>query len=409
MGVQAQCHLFAMLSTLGLAAALCCRVSADTAAAGGGDGLPELLQITWHCGPDLPQGFQDSDGGVLHGALVTVGGFCSGQTGVAGKEERYPRGFLSRVWAVDLGEADARWRRLPDFPGAPRQELMGCVVGDALYCWGGFSYSAPFCYSDGYRLTKTDGQWVWSGLPSLPWPVSSAGVCAIGSRIYLTGGADYDLERFYTQADREGAVARMGARLLTIDTADLQSGWQELPPCPGTPRWVHATAAVDGKIYVIGGATGMDNSAATYCTVVDNWCYDTAKTAWDRLPDLPVSSGNFPAGAIAYADRYILLVGGYQYGQVMGVEGALRPAYGAGSKHYPDKPYYSDIFVFDTQTRSFGRASSLPLNNNLPMTVVSGDRIHLVGGETSGCRVEGESFGHHPDLYLVGSIQRAES
>jgi hypothetical protein len=37
--------------------------------------------------------------------------------------------------------------------------------------------------------------------------------------------------------------------------------------------------------------------------------------------------------------------------------------------------------------------------------IVEGDRIHLLGGETGGCEIEGEKFGHHPDLYLVGKIR----
>src|SRR4029077_498578 len=59
---------------------------------------------------------------------------------------------------------------------------------------------------------------------------------------------------FITATDRTGSLKRLGARLLVIDTKDLKAGWTELPPCPGTPRSVHALAAVGGKLYVIGGA-----------------------------------------------------------------------------------------------------------------------------------------------------------
>ena len=370
--------------------------------------LPRMIEIAWSKGPSLPQGFQDSDGGIISNTLVTVGGFCQGQPGPAGKEKRYPRGFLRKTWGLDLKVPAASWQELPDLPGPARQELSGIVVDDALYCWGGFSYSTPFCYSDGYQLVRRDNAWRWEELPALPWAVGGAGICAVDGIIYAMGGSDYDEQQFYTAGDRKGDVKRLGSRLLAFDTRKPTDGWKELPACPGTPRWVHAMAAVQGKLYVLGGATGNDNPAKAYCTVVDNWRYDPKRAAWERLADLPVASGNFPGGRIVFGDRYILLVGGAQYENVLTAEGTLAKPYGRPIKHYPDKPYFSDVFVYDTTSGTFGTATPLPLNNNLPMAVVEGDRLHLIGGETAGCTVEGESFGHHPDLYLVGHLRVAD-
>jgi len=66
------------------------------------------------------------------------------------------------------------------------------------------------------------------------------------------------------------------------------------------------------------------------------------------------------------------------------------------------------VFVYDTNTDSFGTADPLPLNNNLPMSVLRGDRLYLIGGETAGSVVEGEHFGHHPDLLLIGRLTEAK-
>ena len=85
--------------------------------------LPRMLQITWHKGPNLPQGFQDSDGGIVGGYLVTVAGFCQGRKDVPGKEHVYPRGFLRKAWGLDLSAPEAGWSELPDLPGPARQEL----------------------------------------------------------------------------------------------------------------------------------------------------------------------------------------------------------------------------------------------------------------------------------------------
>ena len=378
--------------------------------------LPLMLDITWRRGPSFPQGLQDSKGGIIDGRLISVGGFCSGEQGVPGKPDKYPRGFLRKVWALRVGNGEHfdrvtadRWQSLPDFPGTARQGLDVVAHGGKLYAFGGFNYDAPYSYRDGYRLSIDEGRWRWQPLPTLPWPIAGHGSCMLDGKIYVVGGADYDAQAFHTAANRNGDTPRIGARLLALDTRKLDHGWQELPECPGTPRFVHAVAAVDGRIFVIGGAaSGEAEKAGTY-TVVDNWRFDPAAMRWERLPDTPVASGNFPAGAIVCRQRYILLVGGYQYGQVMRPDGSLAPVYGTPTRRYPDNPMCSDVFVFDTHTGTFGRATPLPMNNNLPMTVLDGDRIHLIGGEAGAIEIDGEHFGHHPDLYLVGTIQRHDA
>ena len=164
------------------------------------------------------------------------------------------------------------------------------------------------------------------------------------------------------------------------------------------------------SLYVFGGVAGNDNSTGNYATVVDNWTYDPATNAWQRLRDLPVASGNFPTGKISAFGRYIVLVAGYQYNQVLAPDGSIEPVYGTPTKHDPGYDYDSDMWVYDTQTSTFGTATSLPLNTAGPLTVVEGNQIYMVGGETAGastfngCWVEGEPFGHHPDLFLTGTI-----
>jgi N-acetylneuraminic acid mutarotase len=366
--------------------------------------LKPMLGIQWSRGPNLPQGFQDSDGGVVGHTLVTACGFCQGKQQIAAKPGRYPRGFLNKAWGLDLENTAAGWMRLPDFPGVARQEIFAIVVDNSLYCWGGFNYSPPFCYRDGYRLRNRQGVWAWDPLPPLPSPVGSSGICALGSKIYVCGGADYDEKQFYTATGRDGTNKRLGSRLLVLDTKNLAAGWKALPECPGTPRWVAAMAAVRGRIYLIGGATG-DMPKVGYCTVVDNWAFDPSTNGWSRLRDLPISSGNFPGGSIVFRDRYLVLVGGGQYEKVANPDGTFRDKYGTPSRFQGKGDYFNDVFVYDTQTGQFGTADKLPLNNNLPMTVVHGEEIFLIGGETGGSVVEGEAYGHHPDLLLRGRIR----
>jgi Kelch motif protein/kelch motif-containing protein len=367
------------------------------------DFLPKMLSITYEAGPEVPTSgrcLQDSDGGIIHDTLISVGGF--------GIPEKYPESvkrFIKKVYGINLNEPQKGWRELPDFPGIRRQEHASIDVDDKLYVWGGFSYLEPYAFEDGYCLSREGDEWTWERLPDLPWKSASAGICAIGSKVYLMGGTDYDFKTMYTNTDRNGNTQRLGARMLCIDTKDLASGWKELAQCPGTARWVHAMAAVDGKVYVIGGATGTDNAAEAYCTVVDNWLYDPATDSWTRLADSPVASGNFSPGRIVYDNRYILLICGAQYDHILNPDGTTRAVYGKPYRHYKTKPYFSDVFVYDTKTGLFGMGDPLPLNNCLPPTYVRGNKVHMLGDETDGACVEGVFYEHRPNLYLIGTIK----
>ena len=370
--------------------------------------LPLWLEIDWKLGPDLPQAFQDSDGGIIDNVLVTTCGYCDSQeTAPPSKKEKSGLGQHKKTWGLSLGGSTNGWQALPDYPGAPRQELCAIAIGSQLFTWGGFSYNPPFAYRDGYRLSRENGEWRWQALPDLPWRSCSASISAIGDVVYIFGGADFQLpeNKYFTAADYSGKVKRIGARLLAINIAKPEERFRECKPCPGTPRFVAAMAAVAGKLYLIGGAAGQDNPTGAYCTVVDNWCYDPARDSWQRLPDTPLATGNFPSGAIVYHDRYILLIGGFQYQNVLNPDGSTRSSFGKVTKHYPDKDYCSDVLVYDRKVNAFGRATPLPLNNNLPMAVLRDDVLHLIGGETGGAVIDGVPFAHHPDLYLIGRIR----
>lgn len=365
------------------------------------ESLRQVIDINYRLGPHTPKGLEDSAVGVLHDTLISVGGWNNG-SGPGG------RGFLNDAWGIDLGDLEYGWVDLPPYPGsndpsdvdgAGRQAMGRAVFNNELYTWGGFNYTAPYAYADGYKLNRSSQGWSWTSLPSLPTPRASVGMVSIGTKIYSTGGADYDSNAFYTGTDRTGTLANYGSRVYVFDAARPNAGWRELPPLPGTPRWVHAAAAVGNKIYVIGGATGNGY------TVVDNWVLDTSEHSWRRIRDLPVASGNFPAGRIVVEDRYVLLVGGYQYGLIQNPDGSTRPVYGTPTKAFPDQGYFSDVWVYDTVTDLFGTATPLPVNNNLPASVVANGALHMIGGETPGGEtVFGQSVDHNPDLYLIGDL-----
>jgi N-acetylneuraminic acid mutarotase len=376
--------------------------------------VPRMLEIAWSAGPPMPQGMQDNHVTLIHDWLISACGFCSGADD-DWKPGKYPRGFLNKTWGLDLGKMEMGWVDLPPLPGAPRQAIQAVRVDSALYLWGGFSYSEPYTYRDGYRLSRTNGAWAWEPLPPLPSPSCWAGTCAIGTNIYSVGGADYDAQRFYTLEDRTGAVKGLGSRLIVFDTENPDAGWTERTPCPGTPRCLTAAAVVDGKIYVIGGVGVMKNGG--YCNVVDAWRYDPATDAWERLRDLPISGSGQNSALIVYKNRYILLPCGYQYGEIMKPDGSIAPLYGTPSKvertwknhpRFETTHYYNHCYVYDTKTNLYGTATPLPFDDVATITVIEGDTAYMFPGETAGFVWEGEYFGHHPEFVLKGEIKEKD-
>lgn len=242
------------------------------------------------------------------------------------------------------------WEQLPSAPVCGRQEVSAAIVNGEAYYVGGFSYipgpskTHPYCFNDTLKLSRssTTGKWQWTKLPDFPYVISSFGLASVGTDLYLIGGADYDSKGFYVLHDRHGGIPNQGARMYKLDTLKpFEKGWQRLADLPGVPRWVHAVSSVVGELYVIGGAL-TDDQGTTH-TVVDNWKYSPQTSNWSRLADLPISSGNFQTnGEGAFLDRYILLVGGYQYSDIAQPHGGnttrLVPSYGTPTKMCHTKP-----------------------------------------------------------------------
>jgi N-acetylneuraminic acid mutarotase len=374
-------------------------VQADPFAPDPQSSLKQMLSISYKAGTDLPTGIQDPGIGIINGNFVYAGGLSSDLSS--------DNGFTKKAYCLNLQSPATSWTALPSLPvSRARQGLNSVTVNNRVYMWGGYSTETAKCYTDGYCLSQTpQGAWSWTALPPLPRRAYGSGMAVIGSKIYAFGGADYDEWGRYTNTLHDGTAPRLGARMLAIDTNNLSAGWQELAQCPGTPRFTAATAAVNGKIYVIGGNTGMDNSTGgEYTTVVDDWRYDPATNAWSRLQDMPVASSAYPAGQTVFDNRYMIMAGGAPLNTITNPDGSTRAGYGTATKHDPGYDYYSDVFVYDTLLGKFGTATMLPLNNCAPMTAVVGNHIYMVGSETDGAFVDGKPYGHLPTLFLTGTI-----
>lgn len=153
-----------------------------------------------------------------------------------------------------------------------RQEHAVVALDGEIYVIGGFTPMVTGSVEAFDPATET-----WRAVASLPTPLHHANAASVNGRIYVAG---FYLGGSFTNAD---------PRVLEYDPA--QDTWAERAPMPaGSQRASACVAALDGKMYVFGGARAT--------TVTDASVYDVATDTWQALPPLPEPREHCAAGAI---------------------------------------------------------------------------------------------------------------
>lgn len=284
------------------------------------------------------------------------------------------------------------WRAAAPEP-IVRYEAADAVVNNKLYVFGGFDNTLPFpidaitatARSDVYDLSTN----TWTRIRDLPEPTTHMGQAVVGTTVWLAGGFignepgvstshvwEYDtLTNTYTPgpplpAPRgAGTLALLGDQLhffggLQVRTVDQPEhwvlnlnnpkGWVPAAPIPD-PRNHLASAAVDGKIYGIGGQHRWDEST-TNDPEVD--AYDPSTDTWTRVANLPVGHGHIAASTLVL-NGHILTLGG----AANGVEAV------------------SDVFSYNPQLNVWTRLTPLPQPRRSPVAQLVGNQIVLTGGD----------------------------
>jgi N-acetylneuraminic acid mutarotase len=379
------------------------------------------LHIPWRRGPEYPMGIQDSAVGVINGKVVSAGGFSRRPLNVVSEWpdafEGQSSGFTKLTLLFDPANESAGWTRIADVPltntGA-YQAAASAVVNNAMYIMGGFNYTDPFCYNVCYRLSQSNGTLSWTQMPSLPWVTCEASAVVIGQKIYLICGSDYYQCAGATQSDFHTEVGRpstaypngspVAQGLLVLDTTNISAGWQRLADMPGTHRTNAGVAAVNNKIYVLGGNYGPNGTTDyDYCNVDDSWVYDVASNTWSALPDMPDGANR---KAVAYGNRYVVLCGGFKYMYTYRPDGSKVLAYSpAEVKTWNtvgmDPFFEKAVLVFDTATNQLGYADDMLDTSSWPLTAVNGNTIYTLGGEGG---TAGGQYIQHPSLFEIGVV-----
>ena len=268
----------------------------------------------WRRVADIPTARSEVAAAVFRGVVYVVGGFGGGD--------------VVETYVNDRWSAAARYPIAVDHAMAAGVDTAG---SPGLYVFGGNVNGVATARS--FRFIGDPG---WREIAPMPAPRSQAAAVAIGSRIFIVGGAQGD---------------RLVSPTYVYDSA--ADRWNTAAAIP-TPRDHLAAAALDGRVCTVGGRrlSLLQNLAAFEC-------YDPAADAWRSMPDAPTSRGGL--GAATVGNR-MFVVGGEQ---PLGT--------------------FKEVDIFDSASGKWTRGAELPTPRHGLGVVAIGSTLYVMsGGPTPG-------------------------
>ena len=226
----------------------------------------------WTAVADLPARMHHANATVVDGRIWVLG-FCVGLD--FGSDRR---GFI-------YDPADDSWAPGPSLPEGFSRGAAGTVaIGSTIYIVGGFSSGAGYPFVHAYDTVAE----AWTRLPDLPTDRDHMAIGAIDGKIVVAGGRAVSIA---SHADR-------------VDIFDPGIGeWTRGAPMP-TSRGGGAAAVVGGELFVIGGEGNGDVGSGVFSQVE---AYDLAADSWRSLDPMPNPRHGMWAAAI---DGRIYVPGG---------------------------------------------------------------------------------------------------
>jgi len=307
--------------------------------------LAQMPTSPWKKGAPFPEPDEELYGVALNGKMYVIGGWDDGKAGGVNYEYNP---------AID------KWTKKQPMPRPAHHAALAAANGK-IYVMGGFVPPKDTAIPVGGAWEPIDNAWEydpaadsWKSLPPLPGKRGSALAAEVGGKIYVIGGAttaDGSKDPFFTFFGPSKV-------LTTNDVYDPATNkWQSRTPMSVARNHAFG-AAVNGKIYVIGGRTGHGFIlSATNTDVVEE--YNPVSNSWsapkERMPT-PRSGG-----ACGTDGRRIFVAGG----EVTTTElvGAFRA-----------------IEAYDTLTNSWMTLPPMPMPRHGVAGAVIGNRFHLVSG-----------------------------
>ncbi|MHC4173265.1 MAG: Kelch repeat-containing protein [Planctomycetota bacterium] len=276
---------------------------------------------TWTQKTDMPTPRYLLSASAVNGKIYAIGGVSS-EPSLEG---------LSTVEEYD--PATDTWARKADMPTA-RVALSTSVVSGKIYAIGG----NPSVYWSGLSIVEvydpaTD---TWTPKADMPTGRSLLSTCVVDGKIYAIGGT-------------VGSTASTVQGLTIVEEYDPATDtWIRKADMP-TGVWGPSASVVDGRIYVMGGASRIDAKR----TVQE---YDPTTDTWMRKADMMTPRRNFGTSVLC--------------GKIYAIGGWL------GSTHTP----YSTVEMYDPKLDLWTQIEDLPVRKAGLSTNVLGGRIYAIGG-----------------------------
>ena len=192
-----------------------------------------------------------------------------------------------------------KWQRIADFPD-PHEEMFGASANGKLYVFGGF---IPFWKVAGVVFEYDPAANTWTKKKQMPRPAHHLALTGYNGKVYIFGGFEPP------PGTTPGWVPLNNA--WEYNPAD--DSWKALAPMP-IARGAAQAAEINGKIYVVGGATlspGAEKSYLEFKTPQNSLNivqeYDPATNTWKTKTPMPTPRNHV---ALAAVNGKIYVAGG---------------------------------------------------------------------------------------------------
>jgi N-acetylneuraminic acid mutarotase len=211
--------------------------------------------------------------------------------------------FATAASAHDGGPAPTSpWKKAAPFP-EPDEELYGVALNGKMYVIGGWDDGKAAGINYEYD-PATDK---WTHKKGMPRSAHHAAIAAANGKLYVIGG-------FVPPKDTQIPTGGAWEPIADVWEYDpVTDSWKSLAPLP-TKRGAAVAVEVGGKIYVIGGATTVAGSKDPFFTffgpslvLTTNEVFDPATNKWESRKPMSVARNHAYAAAI---NGKIYVIGG---------------------------------------------------------------------------------------------------